>query len=50
MRQRYAEGAVSFIGVNTGQARLLQSQDDLADSDTRIAAGLVAPHRALDGG
>jgi len=49
-RQRYAEGAVSFLDVNTAQAQLLQSQNDLADSDTRIAAGLVALYRALGGG
>ena len=49
-RQRYAEGAVSFLDVNAAQSQLLQSQDDLADSDTRIAAGLVALYRALGGG
>ena len=49
-QQRYVEGAVSFLDVNVAQSQLLQSQNDLADSDTRIAAGLVALYRALGGG
>lgn len=49
-RQRYAEGVVDFLNVNTAQAQLLQSQNDLADSRTRIATGLVTLYRALGGG
>ncbi len=49
-RQRYAEGVVDFLDVNTAQAQLLQSQNDLADSRTQIATGLVTLYRALGGG
>ena len=49
-RQRYAEGAASFLDVNVAEAQLLQSQNDLVDSNTRVAAGLVALYRALGGG
>lgn len=49
-RQRYAEGVVGVLDVNTAQAQLLQGQNDLADSRTRIATGLVALCRALGGG
>ncbi|HXO71562.1 MAG TPA: efflux transporter outer membrane subunit [Bradyrhizobium sp.] len=49
-RQRYSEGAVNFLNVTTTQAQLLQSENDLADSDTQIAIGLVNLYRALGGG
>ena len=49
-RQRYAEGVVDFLDVNTAQAQLLQSQNDLASSRTQIATGLVTLYRALGGG
>ena len=49
-RQRYTEGVVDFLNVNTAQAQLLQSQNDLADSRTQIATGLVTLYRALGGG
>jgi NodT family efflux transporter outer membrane factor (OMF) lipoprotein len=49
-RQRYSEGAIDFLNVNTTQAQLLQSENDLADSDTRIATTLVNLYRALGGG
>lgn len=49
-QQRYVEGAVGFLDVNVAQSQLLQSQNDLADSDTRIASGLVALYCALGGG
>ncbi len=49
-RQRYAEGVVDFLDVNTAQAQLLQSQTDLASSRTEIATGLVTLYRALGGG
>jgi NodT family efflux transporter outer membrane factor (OMF) lipoprotein len=49
-RQRYTEGAIDFLNVITAQAQLLQSENDLADSDTRIATDLVNLYRALGGG
>jgi NodT family efflux transporter outer membrane factor (OMF) lipoprotein len=49
-RQRYSEGAVNFLNVTTTQAQLLQSENDLADSDTLIATDLVNLYRALGGG
>jgi outer membrane protein TolC len=49
-RQRYQEGAVNFLNVTTTQAQLLQSESDLADSDTLIATGLVNLYRVLGGG
>jgi len=49
-RQRYQEGAIDFLNVITAQAQLLQSENDLADSDTRIATYLVNLYRALGGG
>jgi outer membrane protein TolC len=38
------------LNVITTQAQLLQSENDLADSDTQIAIGLVNLYRALGGG
>jgi NodT family efflux transporter outer membrane factor (OMF) lipoprotein len=49
-RQRYSEGAIDFLNVITTQAQLLQSENDLADSDTQIARDLVNLYRALGGG
>ena len=49
-RQRYSEGAIDFLNVIATQAQLLQSENDLADSDTRIATDLVNLYRALGGG
>ena len=49
-RQRYTEGVADFLNVITAQASLLQSQNDLADSDTLIATDLVTLYRALGGG
>jgi NodT family efflux transporter outer membrane factor (OMF) lipoprotein len=49
-RQRYSEGATDLLNVITTQARLLQSENDLADSETRIATDLVNLYRALGGG
>ena len=49
-RQRYSEGAIDFLNVIATQAQLLQSENDLADSDTQIATYLVNLHRALGGG
>jgi outer membrane protein TolC len=49
-RQRCAEGAIDFLNVISTQAQLLQSENDLADSDTQIATDLVNLYRALGGG
>ena len=49
-RQRYSEGAIDFLNVITTQAQLLQSENDLADSDTQIVTDLVNLYRALGGG
>ena len=49
-RQRYSEGAIDFLNVIATQAQLLQSENDLADSDTQIATDLVNLYRALGGG
>jgi NodT family efflux transporter outer membrane factor (OMF) lipoprotein len=49
-RQRYSEGAIDFLNVLSSQAQLLQSENDLADSDTQIATDLVNLYRALGGG
>jgi NodT family efflux transporter outer membrane factor (OMF) lipoprotein len=49
-KQRYTEGAIDFLNVVAAQAQLLQSENDLADSNTRIAADLVNLYRALGGG
>jgi NodT family efflux transporter outer membrane factor (OMF) lipoprotein len=49
-RQRYSEGAIDFLNVITTQAQLLQSENDLADSDTLIATNLINLYRALGGG
>jgi len=49
-RQRYSEGATNFLDVTATQAQLLQSENDLSDSDTLIATDLVNLYRALGGG
>jgi NodT family efflux transporter outer membrane factor (OMF) lipoprotein len=49
-RQRYSEGAIDFLNVITTQAQLLQSENDLADSDTQIETDLVNLYRTLGGG
>jgi NodT family efflux transporter outer membrane factor (OMF) lipoprotein len=49
-RQRYSEGALDFLNVNSALGQLLQSENDLADSDTLIATDLVNLYRALGGG
>jgi outer membrane protein TolC len=49
-RQRYSEGALDFLNVNSALGQLLQSETDLADSETQIATDLVNLYRALGGG
>jgi outer membrane protein TolC len=45
-RQSYTQGAIEFLNVISAQAPLLQSEIDLADSDTQIATDLVTLYRA----
>jgi NodT family efflux transporter outer membrane factor (OMF) lipoprotein len=49
-RQRYVEGVIDFLNVNSAQSALLQSQNDLANSDAQITTDLVTLYRALGGG
>jgi outer membrane protein TolC len=49
-RQRYSEGALDFLNVNSTLGQLLQSENDLADCDTQISTDLVNLYRALGGG
>jgi NodT family efflux transporter outer membrane factor (OMF) lipoprotein len=49
-RQRYSEGAIDFLNVITTLTQLLQSENDLADSETQVATNLVNLYRALGGG
>lgn len=49
-RQRYQEGAADFLNVVSSQSQLLQSQQDLAVTDTEIRMALVTLCRALGGG
>ena len=49
-RQRYSEGVADFLNVITTQAQLLQTETDLAASDTEIETDLVTLYRALGGG
>ena len=49
-RQRYQEGVIDFLNVNTSEAQLLQSQNEFADADTQITTDLVRLYRALGGG
>jgi hypothetical protein len=42
-------GAIDFLNIVSTQALLLQSENDLADSDTRIVVNLVNLYRALGG-
>ncbi len=49
-RQRYREGVGDFIDINLVQAQLLQSENELAQSRTRIATSLVTLYRALGSG
>jgi outer membrane protein TolC len=49
-RQRDLEGALDFVNVNSTLGQLLQSENELADSDTRTATDLVNLYHALRGG
>ena len=49
-QQRYREGLVDFLNVNSAQMQLLQSQNDVADADVQVTTDLVQLYRALGGG
>ena len=49
-QQRYREGLVDFLNVNSAQMQLLQSQNEVADADVQITTDLVQLYRALGGG
>ena len=49
-RQRFTQGLIDFLNVNSNQTLLLQSENALADVDTQIATDLVRLYRALGGG
>jgi NodT family efflux transporter outer membrane factor (OMF) lipoprotein len=48
--QRYIEGDIDFLNVNSTQSQLLDSENALANTDTEIATDLVNLYRALGGG
>lgn len=48
-RLRYEDGASSFLDVLDAEARLLDAQEQLVLSETRVATSLVAVYKALGG-
>lgn len=46
----YTQGLVDFLNVLVNQRALYQSQDQLAQSDQKVATNLVAVYKALGGG
>jgi outer membrane protein TolC len=49
-QQSYVQGATDFLNVITAESALLQSEDDLAQSETEIETDLVRLYKALGGG
>lgn len=49
-QEQYREGLQNFINVLDAERRLLQSQDDLVQSTTRISTNLVQLYKTLGGG
>jgi NodT family efflux transporter outer membrane factor (OMF) lipoprotein len=49
-RQRYQQGLVDFLNVNTSLAQLLRSENDVVQSDVEVATDLVNLYRVLGGG
>lgn len=49
-RQRYKAGIDSFLDVLDAERQLLQSQDQLAISEIKVATDLIRIYRALGGG
>ncbi|MFH1146318.1 MAG: TolC family protein, partial [Pseudomonadota bacterium] len=48
--EMYKTGLVDFLNVLDSERSLAQSEDQLAQSDQRVAADLVALFKALGGG
>lgn len=49
-RERFDAGADSFLDVLDAQRTSLQAEEDLADSEIRLAVNLIALYKALGGG
>jgi outer membrane protein, multidrug efflux system len=49
-RLRYQDGVSDFLAVLDAERRLLESQDQLAQTETRTATSVVAVYKALGGG
>ncbi len=49
-RQRFQEGATDFLTVLDSERRLLEAQENLAQSETSTSTALVALYKALGGG
>ena len=49
-QQSYVQGATDFLNVISAESALLQSEDDLAQSETEIETDLVGLYKALGGG
>ncbi|MGI4985290.1 MAG: efflux transporter outer membrane subunit [Janthinobacterium lividum] len=49
-RQRFAQGTVSYLDLNTAQTSVLSSEDALIRSDLAIRTDLVSLYKALGGG
>ncbi|HEY6281376.1 MAG TPA: efflux transporter outer membrane subunit [Burkholderiales bacterium] len=49
-QQRFQEGATDFLTVLDSERRLLETQQNLAQSETSTATSLVAVYKALGGG
>lgn len=47
---RYEEGVADFLAVLDAERRLLESQDQLAETETKVAEALIAVYKALGGG
>ena len=48
--ERYQQGLVDFLNVNTSLSQLLRSEDELVQSEVEMASQLVKLYRALGGG
>jgi multidrug efflux system outer membrane protein len=49
-RERYRNGLADFLTVLDAERRVLESDDQLAEGETRTASALVAVYKALGGG
>lgn len=48
--ERYERGLTAFLDVLESQRALFQAESNLADSEAKVATGLVAVYKALGGG